>query len=102
MKTDRLQIRNEFIKTEDKPYRLPNNDEFNYTDDYVKWLEDKLVNNINYIPCCEQLTVKEWEIDFGGDVLAGLEITNNEPKIIGAMNGWGNGIDKEAITITQK
>ena len=58
--------------------------------------------SINYTYCCEQLTVKEWEIDFGGDVLAGLEITNNEPKIIGAMNGWGNGIDKEAITITQK
>jgi len=57
---------------------------------------------INYTHCCEQLTVKEWEIDFGGDVLAGLEITNNEPKIIGARNGWGNGIDKEAITITQK
>ena len=79
-----------------------------WTDDQIVLLEDivdateKEVNNINYIPCCEQLTVKEWEIDFGGDVLAGLEITNNEPKIIGAMNGWGNGIDKEAITITQK
>lgn len=63
---------------------------------------DELLKAINYIPCCEQLTVKEWEIDFGGDVLAGLEITNNEPKIIGAMNGWGNAISKDDIKITQK
>jgi len=69
--------------------------------DNDKFIDEQL-KAINYIPCCEQLTVKEWEIDFGGDVLAGLEITNNEPKIIGAMNGWGNGIDKEAITITEK
>jgi len=66
------------------------------------WFEECWDKAINYTHCCEQLTVKEWEINFGGDVLAGLEITNNEPKIIGAMNGWGNGIDKEAITITQK
>jgi len=71
-------------------------------DNRIAILIDERNKAINYIPCCEQLTVKEWEIDFGGDVLAGLEITNNEPKIIGAMNGWGNGIDKEAITITQK
>lgn len=57
---------------------------------------------INYILRYEQLTVKKWEIDFGGDVLAGLEITNNEPRIIGAMNRWGNGIDKEAIIIKQR
>ena len=69
---------------------------------FIQTLKKVRKEAINYSQCCEQLTVKEWEIDFGGDVLAGLEITNNEPKIIGAMNGWGNGIDKEAITITQK
>ena len=50
----------------------------------------------------KSLPTKNYEIDFGGDVLAGLEITNNEPKIIGAMNGWGNGISKDKITITEK
>lgn len=52
MKTDRLQIRNKFIKEENKPYIMPNNDDHNYTSDYVKWLEDKLVKNINYTRCC--------------------------------------------------
>lgn len=46
--------------------------------------------------------IKKYEIDFGGNVLAGLEITNNEPTVIGAMNGWGNGISKDDITITEK
>lgn len=61
---------------------------------------------INYSRCCksdsEQLPTKKYEIDFGGNALAGLEITNNEPKIIGAINGWGNGISKDEITITEK
>lgn len=48
------------------------------------------------------LPIKKYEIDFGGNVLAGLEITNNEPNVIGAMNGWGNGISKDEITITEK
>lgn len=59
MKTDRLQIRNKFIKEENKPYIMPNNDDHNYTRDYVKWLEDKLVNNINYTRCSTQLPNKD-------------------------------------------
>lgn len=50
----------------------------------------------------KSLPIKKYEIDFGGNVLAGLEITNNEPTVIGAMNGWGNGISKDDITITEK
>lgn len=50
----------------------------------------------------KSLLIKKYEIDFGGNVLAGLEITNNEPTVIGAMNGWGNGISKDEITITEK
>lgn len=64
-------------------------------------LNAMLSEAINFIPCCEQLTVKEWEIDFGGDVLAGLEINNNEPKIIGAMNGWGDGVPLEQVVILE-
>jgi hypothetical protein len=37
---------------------------------------------------------KKYEIDFGGNVLAGLEISNNEPTVIGAMNGWEMGLAK--------
>jgi hypothetical protein len=50
----------------------------------------------------KSLPIKKYEIDFGGNVLAGLEINNNEPTVIGAMNGWGNGISKDEITITEK
>ena len=50
----------------------------------------------------KSLLTKKYEIDFGGNVLAGIEITNNKPKIIGAMNGWGNSIEKDKITITEK
>lgn len=50
----------------------------------------------------KSLPTKKYEIDFGGNVLAGLEIINNKPTVIGAMNGWGNGISKDKITITEK
>ena len=45
---------------------------------------------------------KRFEIDFGGNVLAGIEITNNKPKVFGAMNGWGNGISPDKCKITDK
>ena len=50
----------------------------------------------------KSLPIRKYEIDFGGNVLAGIEITNNEPIVLGAMNGWGNGISKDEITITEK
>jgi hypothetical protein len=50
----------------------------------------------------KSVPTKKYEINFGGNVLAGLEISNNEPTVIGAMNGWGNGISKDDITITEK
>jgi hypothetical protein len=53
MKTDRLQIRTDYIEERDKPYRNETEGKINYTKDYVKWLEDKLVNNINYTNCCK-------------------------------------------------
>ena len=45
---------------------------------------------------------KRFEIDFDGNVLAGIEITNNEPKVFGAMNGRGNGISPDKCKITEK
>ena len=74
MKTDRLKIRGEFLDKEDKPYRSITGERINYTSDYVKWLEDKLVNTINYTNCCEtgkiknmkwwQKKVKGWIVPF--------------------------------------
>lgn len=40
-----------------------------------------------------------YEIDFGTHCRAGIDITNNEPKVIGAMNGWGDGISLSDIKI---
>lgn len=73
-------------------------------DSYKELLNDTIraVKNCSIHDVSKSLPTKEYEIDFGGDVLAGLEITNNEPKIIGAMNGWGNGISKDKIIITEK
>ena len=45
---------------------------------------------------------KRFDIDFDGNVLAGIEITNNEPRVVGAMNGWGNGISPDKCKITEK
>jgi hypothetical protein len=41
-----------------------------------------------------------YDIDFNGHVMCRIEITNNKPKIIGAMNGYGNAIDLDKISIT--
>ena len=45
---------------------------------------------------------KRFEIDFDGNVLAGIEITNNEPKVFGAMNGCGDVINPDKCKITEK
>lgn len=42
------------------------------------------------------------EIDFGGHVLALLEITDNKVKVIAAINGWGDAIDLETIKTNNK
>lgn len=79
--------------------------ELDLTDDQAAMIK-KLQRDVNaalgLALVSESLPTKKYEIDFGGNVLAGLEITNNEPKVIGAMNGWGNGISKDEITITEK
>ena len=72
-------------------------------------IEEILLNDFG---CFDDFTVdklldlfsvsKRFEIDFDGNVLAGIEITNNEPKVFGAMNGWGNGISPDKCKITEK
>lgn len=47
-------------------------------------------------------SIKRYEIDFDGNVLAGIEISANIPKIYGALDRNGHGISPEKIKITEK
>ena len=42
-----------------------------------------------------------FNIDFGGHVMAGLRIVNGEIKVVGAINGYGDGISADKIIITK-
>lgn len=42
-----------------------------------------------------------FNIDFGGHVMAGLKIINGEIEVVGAINGYGNGISTDEIRITK-
>lgn len=43
-----------------------------------------------------------YDIDIGGRTLIGLEILNEELTVMGAIDGYGNGIRLEDIKITKK
>ena len=45
-------------------------------------------------------TLDRYDIDFGGNVMAGIEAVG-EIKIIGAMDGYGNGIPVDKINVTK-
>lgn len=42
---------------------------------------------------------REWTIDFDGKLMAGIKIVNGELSIIGAMDGYGDGISISKIVI---
>jgi len=81
---------------------LPDRSNFKYTRELINLIKNHEPKQCAINGVVKSLQTKKYEIDFGGNVLAGLEITNNEPIVIGAMNGWGNGISKDEITITEK
>lgn len=63
---------------------------------------------INFQQFCElfQTSAKSaqvpvFNIDFGGNVMAGLKIVNGKIEVIGAINGWGDGISADLIKITK-
>lgn len=84
-----------------------------YTKDLVEqepeksafWHYNKLVSKIeeaiDVIHCCEALPTKNYEVDFSNHLMAGIQIVNGEIKIVGAVDGWGNGVTKDAITIKE-
>ncbi len=50
----------------------------------------------------DSLPIKRYDIDFGGNVMAGIEIKGQSLKVFGAMNRYGDGIDDERIKITER
>lgn len=68
----------------------------------INLLKDYEREQLRLYNLSKSLPTKKYEIDFGGNILVELEITNNEPTVIGAMNGWGNGISNDDIIITEK
>jgi len=62
---------------------------------------DELLKAINYTHCCETLPTKNYEVYFSNHLRAGIQIVENEIKIVGAVDGWGNGVTKDAITIKE-
>jgi hypothetical protein len=49
--------------------------------------------------CCTELSTKKYEIDFGTHLRCGIEVTNNELNILGAIDGWGDGVSKDVIVV---
>ncbi len=48
------------------------------------------------------LPSKYYEIEFSNHVKAGIQINNNTPLVVGAVNGYGDGISSNDIKITEK
>lgn len=46
--------------------------------------------------------IKRYDINFDGNVLAGIEVENSEISIYGAVNGWGNTIDINKCIIAER
>ena len=47
------------------------------------------------------LPTREYNIDFNGNVMCRIKVQGGNIEIIGAINRWGNTIEKETITITE-
>jgi hypothetical protein len=66
---------------------------------------DKRYKAINYTHCCksdsELLPTKQYEIEFSNHLRCGINVTNNEINVIGAIDGWGNGVGKDVITVKE-
>lgn len=45
---------------------------------------------------------KQYDIDCGGRMLVGIEVKGSEVKILGALDGYGNGLSLDEIKLKQK
>ena len=67
-----------------------------YSNDYVEWLESK----INYTRCFTKLPIKK-EIDFDGNLLAEIETTDKNLKVLRCIDGGGNTINVAKVQIDE-
>lgn len=49
-----------------------------------------------------ELVEKTYQIDFNGNVLTSIKVVDNKIEILGAMNGYGNGINVSDIIIIEE
>lgn len=47
------------------------------------------------------LPTREYNIDFNGNVMCIIKVQGGNIEIVGAINGWGNSIEKDTIIITE-
>jgi hypothetical protein len=76
--------------------------EFAITEEQYPNIAERIVKLFAISVVSGSLPAKKYDIDFAGNVLAGIDISDNTPKIFGAINGYGDGIDIDKITITER
>jgi hypothetical protein len=62
---------------------------------------DKDLEAIDVIPCCTELPTKK-EIIFDDSLMAEIETTDKNLKVLRAVNGWGNAIDIAKVKVNDK
>ena len=48
----------------------------------------------------KMVSERQYDVDFGGHLKAGIKVTSSGIEIIGAVNGWGNAVPDGDIIIT--
>ena len=48
------------------------------------------------------MAIRAYTIDFGGNILARIEIEEGKLTVTNAMDGWGNALPLENITIMEE
>ena len=85
--------------------RLPhkyNNDEFELVQLLEEYHEAKLkLLNLHLVDCQRELLPSKYDIDFGGHCKAGINVTEHKIEVVGAINGYGDSINMETITISK-
>lgn len=103
-------VRESFLDVLEENYRAAKNDKYNLTSQerstrkkVIQTYEGLIsIYKANFENKSEQpvrKTLDRYDIDFGGNVMAGIEV-EGQINIVGAMDGYGNGISLDKIIIT--
>lgn len=93
----------DIIKTLDGLIKDVNNNDIDSLDELQReliYLKSEL-EAINYSCCCTELPTKK-EIIFDDSLMAEIETTDKNLKVLRAVNGWGNAIDIKKVQINDK